>query len=151
MSTVQSVYVTKEQLEDPFPSILCFLHAGSAASALLIKAGSLLAPAPAPSFLAFLSSLVLTDFRRTIPSQSHNSTSLTLCLAREPSVSMKASVFLSLTATAVGTSMESLPRLCGGDNCARQVTGTRDGLKTLESRKADCTSFMRTTIVPDPV
>ncbi|OAA78551.1 hypothetical protein LEL_05374 [Akanthomyces lecanii RCEF 1005] len=38
---------------------------------------------------------------------------------------------------------------CGGDNCARQVTGTRDGLLAVTSRQADCSSFMQTTIVPD--
>ncbi len=64
---------------------------------------------------------------------------------------MKASGILSLVATAVAASMERRAIQCGGDNCARQITGTRDGLKPLESRKADCTSFMRTTIVPDPV
>ncbi|PWI64521.1 hypothetical protein PCL_09570 [Purpureocillium lilacinum] len=137
MSTVQSVHVTKKRLEESlFP-----YHSPRL----------LFAPALAPSFVPFLSSLVVTDFRQTIPNQSHNSALLTLCLAREPSVSMKASVILSLMATAVATSMERRARLCGGDNCARQVTGTRDGLKPLESRKADCTSFMRTTIVPDPV
>ncbi|KAM0668111.1 hypothetical protein ACQRIT_000603 [Beauveria bassiana] len=38
---------------------------------------------------------------------------------------------------------------CGGDNCARQVTGTRDGLSAVTSRQNDCSSFMLTTIVPD--
>ncbi|OAA69816.1 hypothetical protein ISF_03086 [Cordyceps fumosorosea ARSEF 2679] len=38
---------------------------------------------------------------------------------------------------------------CGGDNCARQVTGTRDGLLAVTSRQVDCSSFMKTTIVPD--
>lgn len=38
---------------------------------------------------------------------------------------------------------------CGGDNCARQVTGTRAGLLDITSRKADCSHFMTTTIVPD--
>ncbi|RDA83597.1 hypothetical protein CP532_2859 [Ophiocordyceps camponoti-leonardi (nom. inval.)] len=38
---------------------------------------------------------------------------------------------------------------CGGDNCARQVTGTRGGLIPIESRRADCSSFMRATVVPE--
>ncbi|TQV94284.1 hypothetical protein V2A60_002680 [Cordyceps javanica] len=38
---------------------------------------------------------------------------------------------------------------CGGDNCARQVTGTRDGLLAVTSRQADCSSFLLTTVVPD--
>ncbi|KAM3432444.1 hypothetical protein MY4824_006521 [Beauveria thailandica] len=38
---------------------------------------------------------------------------------------------------------------CGGDNCARQVTGTRDGLSAVTARQKDCSSFMLTTIVPD--
>ncbi|RDA92000.1 hypothetical protein CP533_6040, partial [Ophiocordyceps camponoti-saundersi (nom. inval.)] len=38
---------------------------------------------------------------------------------------------------------------CGGDNCARQVTGTRGGLIPVESRRADCSSFMRATVVPE--
>ncbi|RCI17031.1 hypothetical protein L249_3096 [Ophiocordyceps polyrhachis-furcata BCC 54312] len=38
---------------------------------------------------------------------------------------------------------------CGGDNCARQVTGTRGGLIPVESRRADCRSFMRATVVPE--
>ncbi|KAM4060786.1 hypothetical protein HRG_001683 [Hirsutella rhossiliensis] len=38
---------------------------------------------------------------------------------------------------------------CGGDNCARQVTGTRPGLTPISSRRADCSNFMKTTVVPD--
>ncbi|OAA33219.1 hypothetical protein AAL_00684 [Moelleriella libera RCEF 2490] len=38
---------------------------------------------------------------------------------------------------------------CGGDNCARQVTGTRDGLSPASSRRTDCSSFMKTTVIPD--
>lgn len=37
---------------------------------------------------------------------------------------------------------------CGGDNCARQITGTRDGLLPITSRQADCSSFLQTTVVP---
>jgi hypothetical protein len=57
---------------------------------------------------------------------------------------MKAAVFFSLAATAIAAR-------CGGDNCARQVTGTRAGLLDIESRKADCTSFQQITVVPEPV
>ncbi len=56
---------------------------------------------------------------------------------------MKAAVFFSLAATAIAAH-------CGGDNCARQVTGTRAGLLDIESRKADCTSFQQITVVPEP-
>ena len=62
---------------------------------------------------------------------------------------MKAAVILSLVAAAVAGMVEVRNGHCGGDNCARAVTGTRDGLKPIESRKADCTSFQQTTIVPD--
>ncbi|UNI24709.1 hypothetical protein JDV02_010436 [Purpureocillium takamizusanense] len=64
---------------------------------------------------------------------------------------MKAAIILSFVAAALAGAVNPRDGHCGGDNCARQVTGTRDGLKPIESRKADCTSFMRTTVVPDPV
>ncbi|PNY25686.1 Uncharacterized protein TCAP_04376 [Tolypocladium capitatum] len=57
---------------------------------------------------------------------------------------MKAAVVLPFVAAFAGAAFA-----CGGDNCARQVTGTRDGLTPLASRKADCSSFMLTTVVPD--
>lgn len=57
---------------------------------------------------------------------------------------MKAAVILSLVATALAAGH------CGGDNCARQVTGTRGGLLDITSRKADCTSFQQVTVVPEP-
>lgn len=53
---------------------------------------------------------------------------------------MKAAVVLSFVAAALA---------CSGDNCARQVTGTRAGLQDVASRKADCTSFMKATVTPD--
>ncbi|KAK4216274.1 hypothetical protein V8F33_010092 [Rhypophila sp. PSN 637] len=40
---------------------------------------------------------------------------------------------------------------CHGNNCNRAVTGTRDGLLPLASRSADCSSFLATTVTPDPV
>ncbi|KAG6000896.1 hypothetical protein E4U43_001464 [Claviceps pusilla] len=62
---------------------------------------------------------------------------------------MNISLILSLAAAAVAGALEPRKPHCGGDNCARQVTGTREGLAPLSSRKADCSNFMRTTIVPD--
>ncbi|KAG5924711.1 hypothetical protein E4U42_004562 [Claviceps africana] len=62
---------------------------------------------------------------------------------------MKASTILCLAAAGIAGALEARKPHCGGDNCARQVTGTRKGLTPLSSRKADCSSFMRTTIVPD--
>ncbi|ATY61203.1 hypothetical protein A9K55_006723 [Cordyceps militaris] len=49
----------------------------------------------------------------------------------------------------ISTLIAAVAAACGGDNCARQVTGTRDGLSAVTSRKADCSSFLLTTIVPD--
>lgn len=62
---------------------------------------------------------------------------------------MKAAVILSFVAAAVAGAIEARDGHCGGDNCARQVTGTRDGLSPVSSRKADCSNFMKTTVVPD--
>ncbi|KAK4228311.1 hypothetical protein QBC38DRAFT_158782 [Podospora fimiseda] len=39
---------------------------------------------------------------------------------------------------------------CHGNNCNRAVTGTRPGLLPLESRSADCRSFLLTTVTPAP-
>ncbi|KYK56232.1 hypothetical protein DCS_08201 [Drechmeria coniospora] len=64
---------------------------------------------------------------------------------------MKAATILCFAATALAGAIEARNGHCGGDNCARQVTGTRDGLTPIESRKADCTSFMRSTVLPDAV
>ncbi|KJZ74428.1 hypothetical protein HIM_06238 [Hirsutella minnesotensis 3608] len=58
-------------------------------------------------------------------------------------------IVLSLAAAVWAGAIEGRNGHCGGDNCARQVTGTRGGLLPLTSRKADCSAFMRTTIVPD--
>lgn len=60
---------------------------------------------------------------------------------------MKAAVILSFVAAAVAGIVEK--RECSGNNCNRQVTGTRAGLLAITSRQADCTSFQQTTVTPD--
>ncbi|KHN95510.1 uncharacterized protein MAM_06567 [Metarhizium album ARSEF 1941] len=62
---------------------------------------------------------------------------------------MKIALALSLIAAAVAGSIEARHGHCSGDNCARQVTGTRDGLTAITSRKNDCSNFMKTTLVPE--
>ncbi|KAG5944206.1 hypothetical protein E4U59_007507 [Claviceps monticola] len=62
---------------------------------------------------------------------------------------MKVSVFLSFATAAVAGILDARKGHCGGDNCARQVTGTRKGLEPLSSRKEDCSSFMRTVVAPE--
>ncbi|KAG6038350.1 hypothetical protein E4U41_004299 [Claviceps citrina] len=59
----------------------------------------------------------------------------------------KAAVLLLLAAA--GGAVGAGKAHCGGDNCARQVTGTRPGLTPLSSRRADCLSFMQSTVVPE--
>ncbi|GJD04580.1 hypothetical protein ColKHC_13405 [Colletotrichum higginsianum] len=61
---------------------------------------------------------------------------------------MKAAVILSLVSFALGSVLEK--RECSGNNCNRQVTGTREGLLPLTSRKADCSSFLQATVTPSP-
>ncbi|EON96737.1 hypothetical protein UCRPA7_7769 [Phaeoacremonium minimum UCRPA7] len=61
---------------------------------------------------------------------------------------MKASIILSLASLALGSVIEQ--RACPGNNCNRQVTGTRAGLPDLASRSADCSSFIRLTVTPTP-
>ncbi|KAF6813524.1 hypothetical protein CSOJ01_04546 [Colletotrichum sojae] len=61
---------------------------------------------------------------------------------------MKAAVILSLVTLAFGSVIEK--RECSGNNCNRQVTGTREGLLPLTSRKADCSSFLQATVTPSP-
>lgn len=61
---------------------------------------------------------------------------------------MKAAVILSLVSLAFGSVIEK--RECAGNNCNRQVTGTREGLTPLTSRQADCSSFMQATVTPSP-
>ncbi|KAF7563326.1 hypothetical protein G7046_g787 [Stylonectria norvegica] len=60
---------------------------------------------------------------------------------------MKVIIILSLVAFAFAGLVEK--RVCAGDNCKRQVTGTRAGLLAITSRQADCSSFMQATVVPD--
>ncbi|KAL2755324.1 hypothetical protein ACRALDRAFT_1064517 [Sodiomyces alcalophilus JCM 7366] len=61
---------------------------------------------------------------------------------------MKAAIILSLASLALGSVLEK--RACAGNNCNRQVTGTRPGLLPITERQADCSSFMRTTVTPEP-
>ncbi|KAK2053778.1 hypothetical protein LY76DRAFT_581222 [Colletotrichum caudatum] len=61
---------------------------------------------------------------------------------------MKAAVVLSLVSFALASVVEK--RACAGNNCNRQVTGTREGLLPISSRKADCTSFLQATVTPSP-
>lgn len=61
----------------------------------------------------------------------------------------EAAVILFLVAAAVAVAVDARDGRCGGDNCARQVTGARYGLTPLSSRRADCFNFMKTIIVPD--
>jgi len=64
---------------------------------------------------------------------------------------MKVAAILSFAAAVMASAVNLEERArCGGDNCARQVTGTRPGLTPIESRKADCTSFQTTTVIPEP-
>lgn len=60
---------------------------------------------------------------------------------------MKVAVVLSFVAAAMASVIERTNG-CNADNCARAVTGTRDGLPPISSRKADCSSFMRATVTP---
>lgn len=64
-------------------------------------------------------------------------------------VKMKAAVLLTFVASAMAGLLQE--RACAGNNCKRQVTGTRAGLLPLTERMADCSSFQATTVVPDAV
>ncbi|KAI8291944.1 S-antigen protein [Colletotrichum sp. SAR11_57] len=55
---------------------------------------------------------------------------------------MKYQVYLAAAAAAFGAADAQ----CNANNCARAVTGTRLGPQTQASRRADCSSFQRTTI-----
>jgi hypothetical protein len=59
---------------------------------------------------------------------------------------MKAAVILSLASLALGSVIER--QVCNANNCARQVTGTRAGLLPVETRRADCTSFLAAVVTP---
>ncbi|KAL6693311.1 hypothetical protein J3F84DRAFT_350715 [Trichoderma pleuroticola] len=62
---------------------------------------------------------------------------------------MKAAIVLSFVAAAMAGVIERTNG-CNADNCARAVTGTRDGLLPITSRQADCSSFMQATVTPAP-
>ncbi|KAH7320793.1 hypothetical protein B0I35DRAFT_407835 [Stachybotrys elegans] len=62
---------------------------------------------------------------------------------------MKAAVILTFVASAMASVLQE--RACAGNNCKRQVTGTRAGLLDITSRQADCSSFQLATVVPDAV
>ncbi|KAI8300334.1 S-antigen protein [Colletotrichum sp. SAR11_240] len=55
---------------------------------------------------------------------------------------MKYQVYLVAAAAAFGAADAQ----CNANNCARAVTGTRLGPQTQASRRADCSSFQRTTV-----
>jgi hypothetical protein len=61
---------------------------------------------------------------------------------------MKAYMILAMASLGLGSVIEQ--RDCAGNNCNRQVTGTRAGLPALTSRSADCSSFMRVTVTALP-
>ena len=61
---------------------------------------------------------------------------------------MKAAVILSFVAAALAGAVQPRAGHCGGDNCARAVTGTRPGKPPVSSRQADCSSFQLTTVTP---
>ena len=62
---------------------------------------------------------------------------------------MKAFTILSLVSVALASIIEK--RECAGNNCNRAVTGTRLGDASVSAHKADCSSFMLTTVTPAPV
>lgn len=59
---------------------------------------------------------------------------------------MKTAVILSLAGFGFASVIEQ--RACPGNNCNRQVTGTRAGLPALASRSADCASFQAVVVTP---
>ncbi|EHK16144.1 uncharacterized protein TRIVIDRAFT_184567 [Trichoderma virens Gv29-8] len=61
---------------------------------------------------------------------------------------MKAAIVLSFVAAAMAGVIERTDG-CHADNCARAVTGTREGLLPITSRQADCSSFMLATVTPE--
>ncbi|CRK13008.1 hypothetical protein BN1708_010709 [Verticillium longisporum] len=109
-----------------------------------------LQPAPTPPFFLLFppsptsyqinlqANLLRTSVDRPAPCQHHF----------HPTVKMKAAVILSLASLAFGSVLEQ--RACAGNNCNRQVTGTRAGLLPLTARQADCSSFQLTVVTPSP-
>ncbi|EGR44610.1 uncharacterized protein TRIREDRAFT_124059 [Trichoderma reesei QM6a] len=61
---------------------------------------------------------------------------------------MKAAVVLSFVAAAMAGLINERTNGCNADNCARAVTGTREGLLPITSRQSDCSSFMQATVTP---
>ncbi|RFU82101.1 lipase/esterase family protein [Trichoderma arundinaceum] len=61
---------------------------------------------------------------------------------------MKVAIVLSFVATAMAGVRKRTDNGCNADNCARAVTGTRDGLLPITSRQSDCSSFMLATVTP---
>jgi hypothetical protein len=65
---------------------------------------------------------------------------------------MRSAAAALIVVTAVAVEANVLQnRACGGNNCDRAVTGTREGLPPIASRRADCSSFQLTTVTPDTV
>ncbi|PMD17627.1 hypothetical protein NA56DRAFT_661922 [Hyaloscypha hepaticicola] len=54
-------------------------------------------------------------------------------------------ILLALTSLAFGNLIPKDDNGCNADNCARAVTGTRDGPATVAAHQADCKSFMQVT------
>jgi len=58
-------------------------------------------------------------------------------------------ILLSLVSLAFGSLIVERndgPPGCNADNCARAVTGTRNGPAAVSTHKADCKSFMQVTV-----
>ncbi|KAL7943737.1 hypothetical protein V8C42DRAFT_100295 [Trichoderma barbatum] len=62
---------------------------------------------------------------------------------------MKAAIVLSFVAAAMASAIKRTDG-CNADNCARAVTGTRDGLLPITVRQSSCSSFMLATVTPQP-
>jgi hypothetical protein len=54
-------------------------------------------------------------------------------------------VLLALASLAFGNLIPKDQNGCNADNCARAVTGTRDGPATVYEHQQDCKSFMQVT------
>ena len=62
---------------------------------------------------------------------------------------MKVVAVLSLVTLALAGAVEQ--RACAANNCIRAVTGTRLGDASVSAHRADCSSFVRTTVTPKAV